>query len=387
MRKILNNLKARARRWTQPGRLVFDRPLVLFQSDDWGRTGIRDREGFELLLNAGVNLGENPYDFYSLETAADVGALHELLLRHRDSVGRHPCIGMNFIVGNVNFNQTLEDDFRRIYILPLIEGLPDPWKRPELFDAYRNGIADGVFYPTLHGTTHFCRSAVAEILAANGEGAELLRTFWKSGTSYIYWRMPWIGYEYWHPARKEFLDASEQTKLIGEATDLFRKMFGRPAFSACAPGYRANDATQLEWARQGIHVAQNGSGGTSPMHVNGDVLHTYRNVDFEPATEGSAFSFEDCLRRAQEKLDSGQPAVISLHSINFHSTLKDFRTSTLQWLDRFFGALESRYSDLLYVHDEDLYRLATQGKCEGPHADIAVVSKQTNQAGKVEGLR
>src|SRR5689334_17717973 len=53
----------------------FDRPLVLIQSDDWGRAGVRDREGFEQLRSAGIELGQRPYDFYTLETADDVVAL------------------------------------------------------------------------------------------------------------------------------------------------------------------------------------------------------------------------------------------------------------------------------------------------------------------------
>jgi len=50
-----------------PVALRFDRPLVLLQSDDWGRAGVRDREGWDELRAAGLNLGEKPYDFYSLE--------------------------------------------------------------------------------------------------------------------------------------------------------------------------------------------------------------------------------------------------------------------------------------------------------------------------------
>jgi len=60
-----------------PVALRFDRPLVLLQSDDWGRAGVRDREGWDELRAAGLNLGEKPYDFYSLETAEDVHALAE----------------------------------------------------------------------------------------------------------------------------------------------------------------------------------------------------------------------------------------------------------------------------------------------------------------------
>ena len=76
--------------------LRFDRPLLLFQSDDWGRVGVRDREGWDELQAAGVQVGEAPYDFYSLETAEDLDALREVLKKHRDSVGRNPIDGDEF---------------------------------------------------------------------------------------------------------------------------------------------------------------------------------------------------------------------------------------------------------------------------------------------------
>src|SRR5271170_6324434 len=81
----------------------FDRPLVLLQSDDWGRVGLRDRDGLEQLRAAGMALGERPYDFYALETADDLAALTAVLKRHRDSGGRNPCVEMNFVPSNLDF--------------------------------------------------------------------------------------------------------------------------------------------------------------------------------------------------------------------------------------------------------------------------------------------
>src|SRR4051794_25255070 len=83
----------------------FDRPLVLFQSDDWGRVGVRDEEAMEQLRAAGINLGERPYDFYSLEGAEDLAAIRGVLNHHSDSNGRHPCLEMNFVVANLDFSR------------------------------------------------------------------------------------------------------------------------------------------------------------------------------------------------------------------------------------------------------------------------------------------
>src|SRR5271167_3152229 len=111
---------------------TFDSPLVLLQSDDWGRVGVRDKEGYEQLRASGIRLGENPYDFYTLETAEDVMALRDVLKRHRDYTGRSACLVMNFLTANLNFPKMVADNCRQIELLPLTAGLPGNWKRTGL---------------------------------------------------------------------------------------------------------------------------------------------------------------------------------------------------------------------------------------------------------------
>lgn len=353
----------------------FDRPLVLLQSDDWGRVGLRDREGLEQLRAAGLTLGERPYDFYTLETAADLAALSAVLKQHRDSSGRNPCLEMNFVPFNLDFAKMSGEDVRQIHLLALADGLPRDWRRPGLLEAYREGIADGVFHPAMHGSTHFCRVAVERNLGGHEERTNLLRTLWRAGTPYIHWRMPWIGYEYWDPDQPEderFLPAESQRGLIGHTLGAFAKLFSTLPRSACAPGYRANDDTHRAWAQHGIRVAQNGPGAFVPPHFGRhEILHLHRVVELEPATDAS-FSVEASLGQAERCFELGIPAVVSVHSINFHSTVRDFRSATLQGLNEFFAGLESKHADLLYLHDADLYELVNRGSYTTPQGTVQV---------------
>ena len=368
----------------------FDRPLVLFQSDDWGRVGLRDQEGFEQLRSAGLILGEHPYDFYTLETAEDLSALSEVLNRRRDASGRSPCVEMNFVPANLDFAKMNADAFREIQLIPLAEGLPEGWNRPGLAAAYREGIRDGLFYAGLHGSTHFCRDAVERNLAKGGERADMLRTLWQAGTPYIHWRMPWIGYEYWSPEEPEddrFLTAETQLELIGQTVGAFAKLFSALPRSACAPGYRADDGTHRGWAQHGIRIAQNGPGVVIPPHFDRHgILHLYRTVEFEPAVD-AAFSVENCVRQAESCFARGIPAIISMHSINFHSTVKDFRSETLRSLNEFLSVLESRHTDLLYLHDEDLLGLVNSGCYTTQHGRmrVNVMRKNFTRAQTVRG--
>jgi hypothetical protein len=233
-----------------------------------------------------------------------------------------------------------------------------------LFEAYKSGIKTGVLQPALHGMTHFCEAAVLSALAQKGDRADLVLKLWEAETPYIFWRMPWVGYEYWNPEepKEKFLGAKRQRELIIQGYQLLSLLFATKPVSACAPGYRANADTHRAWAEVGIRVAVNGTGdGIRAPHMDEfGLLHVYRNVDLEPSEHDS--EVEKYVELAGLCFARGLPLVISIHSINFHSTLKDFRSSSIAVLDQLLSALESKFPDLLYANDEDLHRMVTTGQ-------------------------
>ncbi|MEP6644324.1 MAG: hypothetical protein ABJA69_07490 [Acidobacteriaceae bacterium] len=334
---------------------------------------MRDQEGYELLRSQGIQLGKHPYDFYTMESAEDVGALNALLARHHDSTGRSPCVVMNFLTGNINFPKVIKEDFQQLHMLPLAKGLPGKWKRPGLFEAYREGIKTGVFHPALHGMTHFCGAAMRQRLAEPGEAGDLIRTLWRAETSYIQWRMPWIGYEYWNSGKPKvgFLAAEEQQKAVRQAAENFARMFLHFPVSVCAPGGHANSDTHEAWAKFGARVVQNGNATILPPHFDDSgLLNVYRTIDFEPCQRD--LPIEKYMQLAEGSFARGLPTVVSMHSINFHSSLRNFRDPTLQTLEELLSALEKKYPDLLYVHDADLHKIVTQDKFEGSQGAVAV---------------
>jgi len=358
--------------------MVFARPLVLLQSDDWGRVGVRDREGFEQLRASGIRLGERAYDLYSMETADDVTALASTLQKHRDSAGRSASLVMNFCTANLDFGRMRAEQFSRPILLPLAQGLPGKWSRPGLHEAVRDGVQKRIFFPALHGTFHCCPLALNYALSEGSERARLLRLFWDAETPYIYWRMPWVGYEYQNPGppRGGFLPASEQHSLISSARSSFADLFGTRPLSACAPGYRANHETHRVWSELGIHVAQNGTGdGLRPPWIDElGLLQVYRSLDLEPSER--ELETKKYLEVAESCFSRGFPLIISIHSINFHSTLRDFRSAGIAALNQLLTALESKFPELLYVNDADLYAIVTEGAFQGEAAKIKVTARR-----------
>src|SRR5262249_31107681 len=347
--------------------------------DDWGRVGVRDQGGRDELACAGVNIGARPYDFYSLETADDLGMLAETLGSMRDSTGQPPCLEMNFIVAKLNFPVNPESGISEISLKPLVEGLPGRWSRPGLFEAYREGIRSGVFCPALHGAVHFCLKAVKRELDAGGNRSELLRDLWKAETPYIHWRMPWVGYEYWDPEQsptKRFISEAEQERWIRWAAEAFRRLFNELPVSACAPGYRADATTHRLWRSQGVRVAQSGSGLQRAPHFDQrGLLHTYRSIDFEPVIDGD-LSVESCMAKAEKSFLLGLPLIVSVHSINFHSSLAPFRQKTLPMLRELLGTLVKKFPGLLFVNDRQLLEIVETGGFQNQNERIQLEVKR-----------
>jgi hypothetical protein len=285
---------------------------------------------------------------------------------------------LNFCVANLDFKKMREQGFRHIELLPLSKGWPGSWSRPGLIDAFRSGVRDGIFHPAMHGLTHFCPVAVENVLAKGGDRAELLRRFWQAETPYVYWRMPWVGYEYWNAEAPDagFVSPALQRVQVQKATECFSAVFGVKPVSACAPGYRANGDTRRAWADAGIRVAQKGSGEglTAPFIDKHGILELHRTIDFEPSHR--EVDADKYLEVAESCFSRGLPLIISTHSINFHSTLKDFRTSTLEAFDSLLGAIEKKYPELLYVNEEDLYGIVTEGVFQSDQERVSVTAKQ-----------
>jgi len=68
-----------------------------------------------------------------------------------------------------------------------------------------------------------------------------------------------------------------------------------------------------------------------------------------------------------------------MHSINLHSSLKDFRTATLRALDAFLSTVSARHKNILYLDDDNLYELVQNGVYENAGGITRVnVTKQAS---------
>src|SRR5271166_3680659 len=131
------------------------RPVVVMQSDDWGRVGVHDPKALDRLRRLGLAVGASKWDYYGHEDAEDLRSLGEVLAGTTDADGRSACLTVNMVMANADIRRMRSEGFEKFRFVPITDGLPVPWAESSLLEQYRNLIADRVFYPGLHGFTHF----------------------------------------------------------------------------------------------------------------------------------------------------------------------------------------------------------------------------------------
>ena len=151
-----------------------NKPLFIIQSDDWGMCGVRDQDTYDLLIEQGFALDEDPWGVYSMETEEDMHALYNMLLRHKDSAGNPPVFTCNFILTNPDFKAIQKSDFQSYAYLTLGDGLPGKWDRRNLLPVYLAGIRKGVIYPGYHGREHFNADTWLKLLREKDRAAHAL---------------------------------------------------------------------------------------------------------------------------------------------------------------------------------------------------------------------
>ena len=299
---------------------------VVFQSDDWGLCAwSADDEAHRALAGAPGFRGPPGRIFgrSTLESAADVRALVQLLFEFRGADGRPPVLQANTVMAAPDYERLAREDFA-CPELPLVflPETPSRWRRPGLWEQVRAGIEAGVWWPELHGLHHLPAHAWLEALRRGD--ADARRAF---EHQCVVCPVVVEGAEY---------EASEpegwRTRGLERAVVHFTGLFGRPPESLCPPDYRWDARLEADAVRLGLTVIQGAAERVVPWlrvrrllrdrwpQVRGGCLLMPRRIAFEP--RGSA-SPEGPLgpRRAHARVRAawreGRPAVICSHRFNY----------------------------------------------------------------------
>jgi hypothetical protein len=332
------------------------RPVVILQSDDWGRVGIPNRDALDELKSAGYPVGQSTWDYCGLETADDILNLGETLSRFRDVDGSAACFTANFIMANADLRSMVATKFKEFLWRPIAEGFPPPWD-DKLMPAYKYNIAAGVFFPGLHGFSHFNIPELLAALADAGERGHRARALAALDVPYLRsvtpeYNFALVGLD---ADGEHFLSATDQERWVQRSVELFEEAFGVRPMTACAPGYRHNCVTLNLLRRFGVSAIQSMSHDVA--HVIHDLLMLGRNVSFEPVlTRGAGQSvIEKALRESERAVAAGLPVIMCSHSINYISRFVGRADQGREALARFLGQLMHRFPELRFASDNTFF--------------------------------
>jgi hypothetical protein len=262
-------------------------------------------------------------------------------------------------MANADLRRMRDQSYKEFLWKPIAEGFPEPWT-DSLLDTYRSLIARGVFYPGLHGFTHFNESALMAALQDSGARGNSARLLAENDIAYLASITP--EYNFALACSKSGDDGlrplTEQAEWLSRGIELFKRTFGFSPVTFCAPGYRADHTTRQEAVRLGLRVIQ-AAGRQMSMDDRG-CLVTVRNVSIEPALE-SAIDMPSLMTAAHRAVVAGLPIVICTHSINYITRFNGRAEESVSRLVEMIKRLLDRYPNLGFCDDGRFERWVRSG--------------------------
>jgi hypothetical protein len=300
---------------------------VVIESDDWGLCAwVPDEDAYQAL--AGTPAWRSPpglrYGRSTLESAADVHHLTETLLGVRGGDGFPPVWQANTVMAAPDYDRVdgpdYGDDPLPIVALP---GTPSRWARPGMWDAVAAAIADGLWWPELHGLCHLPVAAWRAALREGDEDARLAHAHQTTVCARV-------------EASGEFAATepdAPRRRTLERAIECFETAFGRRPQSWCPPDYLWDDFLEREAEQRGIGIIQGKAeqkgkesrvgrwfGRPPGMETKDARFYLPARIAFEPCGDARAESRlgpASVHEKARAAWRRGQPAVVSTHRLNY----------------------------------------------------------------------
>lgn len=326
--------------WHEP---VLTRPVVVFESDDWGPGA--------------------PLDGQTLTRLADI------LGDCRDSTGRKAVMTIGVILAVADTRRQV-----RPPAAEYVRRLLDDGEFSDVLAALADGEHRGVFALQLHGMEHYWPPAVLTVANKDDRVQSWLRMEGVPRTE----RLPDRLQTRWadctalpsNPIAFEQVGAAVEEEML-----VFEHIFGYPPKVVVPPTFVWTDTTERAWADNGVQVivtpgrqytgrdAQGRLTGPDERFWSGqrssnNLVRIVRDAYFEPAF---GHRKEDGLRTLENKTRCGQATLFEMHRFNFVS---DLTRNVDEAFAEFKGLLEealSRFPGLVFRSTWELAMGLAQG--------------------------
>lgn len=366
---IKEALRSRAVGWLMEKKsLRLRKPIVVFESDDWGSIRMPSLDAFNYLIKNGVPLRKpKSYDCLdTIESNDDLLFLIETLNSVKDGDGNPAVMTMNTVVGNPDFEK-IEKGQYEVYCF---ESFFDTYKKyhnsNNVEKLWNEGISNHLLRPQYHGREHL--NFQRWLLFLQSKDPLVMEAFHKRvvslGSSYHFM-------EAYNPSSQSEYEGIERS--IREGVDVFKKSFGYFPESFIAPCYQWDSQIEDILKRIGIVIIQGNyfqklseleftiTNKKWVPHYLGEInsyrqVYLTRNCRFEPS-ENPKYNADRCLKDISRHLRAGRPAIVSCHRQNFIGSLKpNNRDNNLKQFKSLLDNIVKIFPEVTFMPSDQLGR-------------------------------
>ena len=354
------------------------RKIVVFESDDWGSIRMPSKFERDELIGKGFNFDKQPFNLYdSLESNDDLTALYEILGKHKDSTNRHPVFTAVTIVANPDFQKIKADNFQHYYYEPFTDTLNRYSNHDKVFDLYKNGITERIFYPVFHGREHL---NIQRWLRALQEGNKSVLITFNHKVTAVH---KGFNQEFLGDFQATFdlelpSDLPYMKSVLSEGLDLFESLFSYKSTYFVTPNGPFNNSLEKTLKEKGVkyllaeRIQKEPLGNKKfkthyhyiGMKNNLNQIYLTRNAFFEPSITTGNFHLnpvEKCLKNVERAFRWGKPAIISTHRLNYIGSIEEEnRTKNLVLLDNLIKKIIELWPEVEFMTSTELGELIRQ---------------------------
>ncbi len=349
------------------------RKLIVFLSDDWGGIRIESNECRNSLEQKGFNMSANRFNrFDILESDDDLAGLYKVFRKFSDHKGNHPVFTAMTNVANPDFEKIRDDGFQNYHHERFTQTLARYPNHSNVFDLYKEGIADNIFVPQFHGREHLNMKRWMRALQENNPETRTafdLHFFQLDGKDLPTNYSKGFGAAY---DIDSVADINFHREIIIDGLAIFNALFDYEATVFTAPAMTYNPAIENTLRDSGIKMIDvpriesiplgNGAARKRFNYIGKrnslNQRYITRTAVFEPNIKTDSNNVAECLSGIQTAFSSRKPAIISNHRAAFTGGLDiSNRENGLGALEQLFGQILLKWPDAEFVSAAELYKI------------------------------
>jgi hypothetical protein len=341
------------------------RKIVVIESDDWGSIRMSSLNAFNKLKQH-VSISDRMPQYDSLECNKDLEYLLEVLLKHRDSVGKNPVITTLNLVTNPDFKKIREENFSSYHYEPFTETLKRYPEHDNVYNLWKEAIKSHLLIPQFHGREHL---NVQRWLKALSNQDEITMTAFNDEV--VFSRKDKVfdfqaAFDVDHPQ-----DLVYMREVLNTGLDLFKELYGYKSTYCVPPNGSFNNSLEGILENKGVKYINSSKIQKEPLGFNQyrkhirfigqknahSQIYLTRNCFFEPSkrTYSSSGWTSNCLKEIEIAFNWKKPAIISSHRVNYAGFLHpENRANGLKKLDLLLSEIIKQWPMVEFMTSAEL---------------------------------